>query len=58
MLSLQSPLAVGESDATVASDGTQTQIIKLQDDDAPMQLGFAAALMRIMLKVIRDYYSI
>ena len=36
-------LAVGETDATVASDGTQTQIIKLQDDDDPMQLSFSSS---------------
>ena len=36
-------LGGSESDATVASDGTQIQVIKLQDDDAPMQLSFAAA---------------
>ena len=36
-------LAVGETDATIASDGTQTQIIKLQDDDDPMQLSFSSS---------------
>ena len=35
-------LAVGETDASVASDGTQTQLIKLQDDDSPMQLSFSS----------------
>ena len=33
----------GESDATAASDGTQFQTIKLEDDDAPIKLGFASA---------------
>ena len=35
-------LAVGESDATLASDGTQKQLIKLQDDDASQQVSFSA----------------
>ena len=36
-------LGSGESDATAASDGTQFQIIKLEDDDTPIKLGFASA---------------
>ena len=36
-------LGSGESDATAASDGTQFQTIKLEDDDAPIKLGFASA---------------
>jgi hypothetical protein len=36
-------LGGSESDATVASDGTQIQVIKLEDDDAPMQLSFTSA---------------
>ena len=36
-------LAIGESDASVASDGTKTQVIKLQDDDSPMQLSFSSS---------------
>ncbi|MDA9935321.1 hypothetical protein N9C41_01930, partial [Candidatus Marinimicrobia bacterium] len=36
-------VAVGESDATVASNGTQTQIIKLEDDDAAQQVSFSAS---------------
>ena len=36
-------LQPGETDATVATDGSQKQVIKLQDDDGPMSLSFAAA---------------
>ena len=36
-------VAVGENDATVASNGTQTQIIKLEDDDAAQQVSFSAS---------------
>ena len=35
-------LAGGESDATLVSDGTQKQVIKLQDDDPSQQLSFSA----------------
>ena len=40
---LQVSLGSGETDATAASDGTQFQTIKLEDDDAPIKLGFASA---------------
>ena len=40
---LQVSLGSGESDATAASDGTQFQTIKLEDDDTPIKLGFASA---------------
>ena len=40
-IKLQVSLGSGESDATAASDGTQFQTIKLEDDDTPIKLGFA-----------------
>ena len=36
-------LQPGETDATVATDGSQKQVIKLVDDDAAQSLSFAAA---------------